>query len=307
MTASIYMTVAVAVNRYMDMRITGSNILIPRIESGIWQSIIVFVSAALFNLPRWFEFEYNYEMKEVNLTMVNGTMVLSNVSDIVVGTTELRRNEAYVRDYTLIANTVCVLLLPTLIMLISTFLIVRQMILPKSSIYTCNQERARKKRNRSITLMLIGIIVLFFVCHIGEVIISMYEMILFIDNGEKVEFPQLIRNLIVLNHLLIVMNSSLNFAIYCKDLVFRECAKKFYAKIFSEPSCIPISAGTHRILQTNQQMQRPLRRVQISDDQDQCAPPMPTVVVQSGKTLVTQTCDESTSDPMKIDGNENHS
>ncbi|XP_059083416.1 uncharacterized protein LOC131880740 [Tigriopus californicus] len=212
-------------------------------------------------------------MKEVNLTMVNGTMVLSNVSDIVVGTTELRRNEAYVRDYTLIANTVCVLLLPTLIMLISTFLIVRQMILPKSSIYTCNQERARKKRNRSITLMLIGIIVLFFVCHIGEVIISMYEMILFIDNGEKVEFPQLIRNLIVLNHLLIVMNSSLNFAIYCKDLVFRECCQEVLCKIFSEPSCIPISAGTHRTLQTNQQMQRPLRRVQISDDQDQCAPP----------------------------------
>ena len=50
----------------------------------------------------------------------------------------------------MIANTVCVLLLPTAIMLVSTALILRQMINQSSNahIYTNQQEQARKKRNR---------------------------------------------------------------------------------------------------------------------------------------------------------------
>ena len=68
--------------------------------------------------------------------------------------------------------------------------------------------------------MLIGIIVLFFVCHIGEVIVSLYEMYLYLkSSGKPPDFPPWASNLIVVNHVLIVMNSSLNFAIYCKDLV----------------------------------------------------------------------------------------
>ena len=64
MTASIYMTVAIAVNRYMDM---AMDLAVPcRIHSGTKQAVIVFVSAALFNLPRWLEFEYKYEFKVSN-------------------------------------------------------------------------------------------------------------------------------------------------------------------------------------------------------------------------------------------------
>ena len=97
-------------------------------------------------------------LQEFNVTLANGSVILGNRSVLHVDTTEMRRNEAYIRYYTLIANTVCVLLLPTVIMLVSTFLIVRQMIgqQPSALVYTSEQEKARKKRNRSITLMLIG-------------------------------------------------------------------------------------------------------------------------------------------------------
>lgn len=159
-------------------------------------------------------------------------MISVNTSVLTVTTTALRQDKAYVRDYTLIANTLCVLLLPTLVMLVSTVLIVREMFRrqrPTALVYTSEQEMARKKRNRSITLMLIGIIVLFFVCHIGEVLISLYEMFLYLESGGKpVEFTDLVRNFIVVNHLLIVVNSSLNFVIYCKDLVFRQTVYKTF-------------------------------------------------------------------------------
>lgn len=82
------------------------------------------------------------------------------------------------------------------------------------------QERARKKRNRNITFVLVGIIVLFLVCHLGEVGISIYELMDVLE-GTRTPFPEWASNTVIVNHLLIVINSSLNFVIYCKDVVFR--------------------------------------------------------------------------------------
>ena len=70
----------------------------------------------------------------------------------------------------------------------------------------------------------------------GEMIVSCYEIRQRLAQTEEeterlggdIDFPQWVRNLIVVNHILIVANSSLNFAIYCKDLLFRKCAKKVY-------------------------------------------------------------------------------
>lgn len=86
--------------------------------------------------------------------------------------------------------------------------------------FSTSQERARRRRNRNITLVLVGIIVLFLICHIGEVAISIYELAGLIDD-ERDDFPPWANNIVTFNHLLIVMNSSLNFVIYCKDVVFR--------------------------------------------------------------------------------------
>ena len=83
-------------------------------------------------------------------------------------------------------------------------------------------------------LSLPGIIVLFVLCHMGEMIVSCYEIRQRLaqteeeeeegggssgSSGSDLDFPQWVRNLIVINHILIVANSSLNFAIYCKVLV----------------------------------------------------------------------------------------
>ena len=88
------------------------------------------------------------------------------------------------------------------------------------SFLTDEQEASRRRRNRGITLMLIGIIVLFIVCHVGEIFISLYEMLDLLD-GKRSTFPTWATNVVVTNHLLVVINSSLNFIIYCRDVVFR--------------------------------------------------------------------------------------
>ena len=87
--------------------------------------------------------------------------------------------------------------------------------------FNTSQERARRRRNRNITVVLIGIIVLFLVCHTGEVFISIYELVDVLENEIRTPFPMWATNVVIVNHLLIVINSSLNFVIYCKDVVFR--------------------------------------------------------------------------------------
>ena len=54
--------------------------------------------------------------------------------------------------------------------------------------------------------------------------ISIYEVIYIVLNDEKqMSFQPWARYLIVINTLLVVINSSCNFAFYCGDVVFREC------------------------------------------------------------------------------------
>jgi len=219
MTCSIYMTVGVAVNRYLD--ISDSCRQVRRIKSGYIQAAIIFFMSAIVNIPRWFEFDYESALETVNVTEISQTsgeeMVFEvNRSRIVATPTALRQNDQYIRDYTLISATVLIVLLPMMIMMVSSILIYRTMEANASiSVFSDAQEQARRRRNRSITLMLFGIIFLFLLCHVGEVFISFYELINVIY-GERSAFPAWARMTVTINHLLVVMNSSLNFVIYCK-------------------------------------------------------------------------------------------
>ena len=77
----------------------------------------------LTDIYRTTRFIVVFQMK--NVTDSDGSITEINETALIVSTTELRASSAYIRDYTLIANTVCVLLLPTVIMLVSTVLMLR--------------------------------------------------------------------------------------------------------------------------------------------------------------------------------------
>ena len=70
-----------------------------RIDSGPMQTFIVFVCAAAFNLPRWFEYEYRYDVLSVaNETLEdNVTVVEVNITQLTVDTTPMRQDNRYIR------------------------------------------------------------------------------------------------------------------------------------------------------------------------------------------------------------------
>ncbi|CAB4066828.1 unnamed protein product [Lepeophtheirus salmonis] len=129
------MTVSVAVNRYLDLHITSSSS--KSIYNGYIQAGIVFIFSTIMNIPRWFEFRYGRSYDLVNSSFVvtsllkNGSSVSQvvystrNLSVLILEATELRKDNSYIRDYTLIANSFLVVAVPTCIMLLSSVLIYR--------------------------------------------------------------------------------------------------------------------------------------------------------------------------------------
>ena len=228
MTCSSYMTVAVAVNRCLGIVSANSGRSIPRIKNGYIQAFIVLLVSVSVNIPRWLEFSCcNYRTVMSNITdeetgivsTVNSTRVLPIINPI-------RNNYKYIRDYTLISSNVLTLLLPMIFMLISAVVIYNEM--SKTSNVTCGvfsdaEEAAIRKRYQRVTFMLIGIIILFIVCRVGELAIATYELIMIVQYEERQNFPEYIRAIVSINNLLLVCNSSMNFVIYCKDVFFRQC------------------------------------------------------------------------------------
>lgn len=82
MTCSVYATVGVALNRYVEMNPNFH--LTPWLENGIVQSLFVFLFSVAFNFSRWFELEYSYEWVERNVTLSNGTVAMMNVSEVTL-------------------------------------------------------------------------------------------------------------------------------------------------------------------------------------------------------------------------------
>ena len=115
MTSSGYMTAAVAVNRYLDIKGAQKN---KRLKNGYVQASIVLLVSACINIPRWLEFEYKEEQIPVRNLTINGSVVTIFENQISAFPTKLRESNDYVRDYTLISATVLIVILPTLIMLI---------------------------------------------------------------------------------------------------------------------------------------------------------------------------------------------
>ena len=232
LTCSSYMTVAVAVNRYilikqMQLQSTKNCVI-----NGYWQALLVLLTSICVNIPRWFEFSCcKTFIKDINNEHYNdGTGAnMTKIYNLIIN--PIRDQYEYIRDYTLISSNVLTLLLPMVMMFIFSSLVYVEM--KKSSAFFTHplddDERAeQEKRNDSLTFVLIGIIILFIACRIGELGISIFELAMVIKEGSRKSFPNYIRAMISINTLLLVCNSSFNFIIYNRDVLFRQCFLRIY-------------------------------------------------------------------------------
>ena len=239
LTCSSYMTVLVAVNRHLFIEGITHQRSMRHLGNGYKQAFIAFVLAASVNIPRWLEFSC-CNFKEITSNVNNkdsGEVTKTEHTLVNIIINPIRDKYEYIRDYTLISSNILTLLLPMMLMSIFSALVYQEMAksatLQSKNLNEC-EDGESGRRNRSLTFTLIGIIVLFIVCRIGELGISTYELIMMIRYGSRQDFPEYIRAIVSTNNLLLVCNSSLNFIIYYKDILFRRCLLNVYYAVLGK-------------------------------------------------------------------------
>lgn len=162
MTCSVYGTVAVALNRYFEMTEKFTNR--PEwMKNGKLHCLLVVVISVVFNFSRFFELESVIDYEDETS--------LWSPHNVTLRATNLRLNENYVRWYSCIINSIVMIVIPTSVLVYTSYKVTKILDTNVLGNTGLNDERskARVKRNQSITRMLIGIVVMFLVCHTGKV------------------------------------------------------------------------------------------------------------------------------------------
>ncbi len=200
---TVWMMVLIATNRYIAVckplhaphLITKRNV---KIQIGVMALCII-----AYNIPRYFEFKYIPQ----NVTLANNETVLEEVN---IG---LASKMIYNILYENISYCLFVFLIPLIVLVVLNVHLVRELKAAQKNREIITSRTSTEENN--ITLVMIVIILVFIVCQTP----SALNQILFyiMDDKQKVICSHYMRFYHICN-LLIIMNSSMNFVIYC---VFR--------------------------------------------------------------------------------------
>ena len=91
-----------------------------------------------------------------NETLSDGSVAAVNHSVLSAQPTELRGHPTYVQYYTLLANFVCVMFIPTAVMAVCTVLIIRQMIGQQPTALRYTSAQVRKQMIRTCLSFVLG-------------------------------------------------------------------------------------------------------------------------------------------------------
>jgi len=217
LTGSIYSTLALAIERYISVchpHYVGYQ------NCGIMSIAGLILFSVLFNTGRFLEFETQYH--EVNQTIFDKELnenITKTVYDVNPIPTDLRKDPIYSK-FTMIMLLFLNGLLPLLLLIILN-----------TKIYLAIKERTRRlasltsrqRRDVAVAGVLVGIILVFLVCHCFKFIVNIYETYISNTGADINEaWTDSLTIVVSMSHLLLTLNSSLNFGIYCyKDEKFR--------------------------------------------------------------------------------------
>ena len=175
MTASIYTTIALAVERYLSIREPN----VTRQFPCVLVLLLITVCSFGLNVPRFFELRV-VEDVETSLATVNNTGDFSR--DFAIKTTVRYSVKptadfytvGYFLGYNMIGSFIITLFIPVVSLIILNTLIWKKL----KGIYQ-NRSRlgVREKRNYRAALSLVFVVILFFFCHSMKLVVSGYQVI----------------------------------------------------------------------------------------------------------------------------------
>ena len=111
-------------------------------------------------------------------------------------------------------------------------MLILKIILFNFSFFSSDHKNRRKRKENNMNLILIGVVILFFICHFPRILFNAYKFLHFEDymNCKLVKnlyhYPYKIRIVKEIHDLFIMLNSALNFFIYF--LVGQKFRKAFF-------------------------------------------------------------------------------
>ena len=215
LTGSVWTTVAVSVERYLTVCL---NYRSDKIH--LFYTAPILMVSFVFNVPRFFELRTVVEPHNVTRfdEITNETIITDVIEKPIVMPTDFRKDPGYSRDYVLIANSLGVVFIPIITLVVLNSLIFRTI---TKATQRHNAISSNQRRDYSVAMMLILIVVVFVICHSIRTIINTFECIQFSLYRELKYWPFWIKILVHVNHFALVVNSSINILIYCcKDEKF---------------------------------------------------------------------------------------
>ena len=201
-TASVYLTLAVTLERFVAVCLpfrARSLCTYGRARYGV---ISVALFAVIYNLPRFFEVKWQ-------------ACTENNATITVVRPTELRIHPLYISVYVTWAYLIFMYLIPFSCLAIFNFLIYNQ-------VRKANLERSRMSRQEqkeiSLATMLLVVVIVFFMCNVLALVSNILEIM-------EYQISQVTN----LSNFLVTVNSSVNFIIYC---IFNDKFKRIFCKLF---------------------------------------------------------------------------
>ena len=135
------------------------------------------------DIPRWFELftcvktggQLEEEVMAVSPNMIT---TQPNMTDtevrLTICPTSLRNNISYVRYYILLANLIVMALGPLVIMSVLNTLLYKA--IKRNGSRHSRRDTRRNHRDKTIALILVGIVIVFGFCNVFRIIINLYEV-----------------------------------------------------------------------------------------------------------------------------------
>lgn len=148
-------------------------------------------------------------------------IILTNVTMAVVTMTRLRDDATYTKTV-IVVNFFVMVVAPLLVLSVchlQTYRTVRE------NTRRHNAISGHQRRDDAMAMLFFVIILCFVICHSGKFVLNFFEIWRILTGRRHEPWPMWAFLLTRTNHLLLVVNSSVNFFIYCfRDARFREAA-----------------------------------------------------------------------------------
>jgi hypothetical protein len=213
-TGSVYLTLCVTVERYVAVCLPLKARSICTYTRACAYVTVIAVLSSLYNLPRFWEVTW----KTVYYRGYNET-------ETIVAPTSLRDDGVYIGVYMTCLYLVVMYIVPFISLAVFNLWIYLE-------VRRANSERARLTRQQQkeigLATMLMVVVFVFFVCNILALVVNILEV-----------FDINVMELNNTSNLLVTLNSSVNFIIYC---IFGDKFKRIFLRLFCSSV---LKAGSH--------------------------------------------------------------